>query len=142
MCSWPITRSITRMTKNFHWNVTGRTFFELYEKFEALYTDSREKIDLIAERILALGFQPKSNLSDYLALSEVQESAADLSDQQMMAALLGDCSILAAQTREALKRAGEASDEGTIDLLGGLLGELEKTAWMFHAWLGNSAPER
>ena len=48
--------------RNFHWNILGKNFFDLHEKFESLYTDARVKIDEIAERILTLGFHPVSKL--------------------------------------------------------------------------------
>ena len=40
--------------RGLHWNIKGKSFFELHVKFEELYTDSQEKIDMIAERILTL----------------------------------------------------------------------------------------
>ena len=30
-----------------HWNIKGQSFFELHMKFEELYTDAQEKIDMI-----------------------------------------------------------------------------------------------
>ena len=44
--------------RGLHWNIKGRSFFELYVKFEELYTDAQEKVDLIAERILTLQGMP------------------------------------------------------------------------------------
>jgi starvation-inducible DNA-binding protein len=38
--------------RGLHWNIKGKSFFELHLKFEELYTDAQEKIDMIAERIL------------------------------------------------------------------------------------------
>ncbi|HBI39575.1 MAG TPA: DNA starvation/stationary phase protection protein, partial [Tenacibaculum sp.] len=40
--------------RGLHWNIKGKNFFELHLKFEELYTDAQEKVDLIAERILTL----------------------------------------------------------------------------------------
>ncbi|MEH0007988.1 MAG: ferritin-like domain-containing protein [Flavobacteriales bacterium] len=124
-------------TKNFHWNISGASFFDLHEKFEEMYVDAREKIDGIAERILTLGFQPTSNLSDYLAQSAISESPADLADREMVVALLSDCGKITKQMRSVVERASEAGDEGTIDQIGGYIGELEKTSWMLNAWLGD-----
>lgn len=129
-------------TKNFHWNVEGTSFFELHEQFEEMYVDARDKIDAIAERILMLGFKPTSNLSAYLTLSPIEESGSDLSDRQMIEALASDTQVLEAQMREAMKQAAQVEDEGTIDLLGGYLHELEKMSWMFRAWLGKKSQGR
>ena len=52
--------------RNFHWNIVGKNFFDLHEKFEVMYDDAKMKVDEIAERILTLRYQPVSNYSDYL----------------------------------------------------------------------------
>ena len=43
-------------THNFHWNVTGPMFNTLHLMFEAQYNELALAVDLIAERIRALGF--------------------------------------------------------------------------------------
>ena len=47
--------------RGLHWNINGKHFFELHVKFEELYNDVQLKIDLVAERILTLGFSPCEN---------------------------------------------------------------------------------
>lgn len=120
--------------RNFHWNVVGVNFFELHEKFEEMYQDAQVKVDEIAERILTLRYQPTSNFSDYLKMSSVKESSSDLEDKEMVLALLEDHGKLLQQMRKVVDVAGEAEDEGTVDLIGGYIGELEKTSWMLDAW--------
>ena len=36
--------------RNFHWNIIGKSFFYLHEKFEEMYDDAKLKVDEIAER--------------------------------------------------------------------------------------------
>ena len=43
-------------THGFHWNVTGPMFNTLHLMFEQHYTEAATAVDLIAERIRALGF--------------------------------------------------------------------------------------
>jgi starvation-inducible DNA-binding protein len=120
--------------RNFHWNVNGKNFFDLHEKFEELYDDAKEKIDEIAERILTLRQKPKSNLSDYLELSSVKESDDDLEDYKMVEMLIEDHGIIIKQMRKVVNVADEANDEGTIDLVGAYIRELEKSSWMLEVW--------
>ncbi|MEG9326610.1 starvation-inducible DNA-binding protein [Salinimicrobium catena] len=120
--------------RNYHWNVIGKNFFDLHEKFEELYDDAKEKIDEIAERILTLRFQPTSNLSEYLEKSNLKESKSDLSDSQMIKNLLDDHGALLKQMRKVVEVAEKGEDEGTIDLIGAYIRELEKTSWMLDAW--------
>ncbi|WP_224490211.1 Dps family protein [Robertkochia flava] len=120
--------------RNFHWNILGRNFFDLHEKFEELYDDAKFKIDELAERILTLRHRPVSNLSRYLEISNVKESGTDLSDVEMIETLLSDHSEMLKQMRNVVHVAGDCGDEGTIDLIGAYIRELEKTSWMLDAW--------
>lgn len=120
--------------RNFHWNVIGKNFFDLHEKFEELYDDAKLKVDEIAERILTLRFQPTSNMSEYLKTSNLKESSSDLSDTKMIEALLADHGVLLDQMRKVIEVADKGGDEGTIDLIGAYIRELEKTSWMLDAW--------
>ncbi|WP_373056128.1 Dps family protein [Zunongwangia sp. H14] len=120
--------------RNFHWNVIGKNFFDLHEKFEELYDDAKLKVDEIAERILTLRHQPTSNLSEYLELSNIKESKSELSDLEMIEQLLEDHGVLLTQMRKTVKVAENGGDEGTIDLIGAYIRELEKTSWMLDAW--------
>ncbi len=120
--------------RNFHWNVIGTNFFDLHVKFEELYEDAKIKVDEIAERVLTLRFQPTSNLSDYMEISSIKESPSNISDSDMIKTLLSDHGILLKQLRKVSEIAEKGGDEGTVDLMGGYIGELEKTSWMLDAW--------
>ncbi|MCG9970064.1 Dps family protein [Christiangramia crocea] len=120
--------------RNFHWNIIGKNFFDLHEKFEELYEDAKVKVDEIAERILTLRYQPTSNLSEYLNDSNLKESPSDISDSKMIELLLKDHGLLLKQMRKIVETADAAGDEGTIDLIGAYIRELEKTSWMLDAW--------
>jgi len=120
--------------RNFHWNVIGKNFFDLHEKFEELYDDAKLKVDEIAERILTLRYQPTSNLSDYLKDSNLEESPSDISDSKMIELLLKDHGLLLKQMRKVVEVADAGGDEGTIDLIGAYIREMEKTSWMLDAW--------
>lgn len=120
--------------RNFHWNVIGKNFFDLHEKFEELYDDAKLKVDEIAERILTLRYQPTSNLSEYLKDSNLKESPSDITDKKMIEILLDDHGAILKQMRKVIDTADAADDEGTIDLIGAYIRELEKTSWMLDAW--------
>lgn len=120
--------------RNFHWNVIGKNFFDLHEKFEELYDDAKLKVDEIAERILTLRYQPTSNLSEYLKIANLKESKSELTDSKMIETLLEDHGTMLKQMRKVIETADKASDEGTIDLIGAYIRELEKTSWMLDAW--------
>lgn len=121
--------------RNYHWNIVGKSFFDLHEKFEEMYDDAKLKIDEIAERILTLRKHPVSNLSDYLKLSNLEESASNINDVSMVNNLLDDHGKVIQQMRKVVQVADKNGDEGTIDLVGAYIRELEKTSWMLDAWV-------
>ena len=121
--------------RNFHWNIIGQNFFDLHEQFEEMYNDAKLKIDEIAERILTLRFQPKSNFTEYLKISNLSEASLELEDSEMVKALLEDHGRIIVQMRKVVDVADENDDEGTIDMVGAYIRELEKTSWMLNAWM-------
>jgi len=124
--------------RNFHWNVKGKHFFDLHDRFEEMYGDARVKIDEIAERILTLRAQPYSNYSDYLRHSSLEEANSGMSSTEMVTEVLMDHTILIDRMRRVASSASEVDDEGTVDLIGAYIRELEKSSWMLDAWLQDS----
>lgn len=123
--------------RNFHWNIVGHNFFDLHEQFEMMYDDAKLKVDEIAERILTLRYQPTSNYSDYLEISNLKESSSDTKDIKMVDILLDDHGAILKQMRKVVETSDAGNDEGTIDLIGAYIRELEKTSWMLDAWRMN-----
>ncbi len=63
-------------THNFHWNVTGPMFNTLHLMFEAQYNELALAVDLVAERIRALGFPAPGSYSAYAKLSSIKRPKA------------------------------------------------------------------
>src|SRR5256885_16928632 len=61
-------------THNFHWNVTGPMFQTLHLMFETQYTELALAVDLIAERIRALGFPAPGSYREFSKLTSIPES--------------------------------------------------------------------
>ncbi|MCH2032857.1 MAG: DNA starvation/stationary phase protection protein [Tenacibaculum sp.] len=127
--------------RNFHWNVVGENFFELHEKFENMYKDARVKIDELAERILTLQFHPVSRYSRYLKIASISETSPFQTDRDMILVLLEDHKRLLYQMNIVIKKANKVSDEGTVDLIGSYIKDLEKTSWMLNAWTKNKVEQ-
>jgi len=120
--------------RNYHWNISGKHFFDLHNLFEELYNEAKVNIDEIAERILTLRMKPISTLHEYLERSQIkEESPSEAHD--MVKTILENHKIMIECLRSVIARAGEAGDEGTIDMTGGFLASLEKKSWMLDAWL-------
>lgn len=122
--------------RNFHWNVRGPAFFQLHEKFEAMYNASAMQVDAIAERILALGGRPKSTLDEYLKASRLSEQPERIKADAMVGELASDLKTLIEYIDEVRKHADELGDDTTVNLMDDTGDAHEQDAWMFRAWLG------
>ena len=122
-------------TRGLHWNIKGKHFFELHVKFEEIYTDAQLKIDMIAERILTLGFTPLHTFSDYLKESEIKEGK-NISDAKTAVELIvNNLQTIIRSERNILKTAGKLNDEGTATILTDFITQQEKEIWMYSSWL-------
>ena len=62
-------------THNFHWNVTGPMFNTLHLLFEQQYTELALAVDLVAERIRALGRPAPGSYAEFSRLTSIKEAA-------------------------------------------------------------------
>lgn len=123
-------------THNFHWNVTGAHFSALHTMFEAQYTELAEAVDLIAERIRALGFPAPGSYAQFAKLTHIREETGVPDAQEMLRQLARDQETVVRTAREVFPLADEAHDEPTADLLTQRMQVHEKTAWMLRSSLG------
>ncbi len=121
--------------RGLHWNIKGKNFFELHVKFEEIYTDSQEKVDMIAERILTLGGNPIHTFNEYINLSNVPVGKDISQDTEAVELIVGSLSALLKIERVILNQSDEAGDEGTNSMMSDFISEQEKTTWMMRAWL-------
>jgi starvation-inducible DNA-binding protein len=121
---------------NFHWYVKGPQFFTLHVKFEELYTEAATHIDVLAERLLAVGGKPVATLSDSLRLSSVGEAVGGEAAEQMTVSIAKDFTQLIGELKQGIKIAESSDDEDTADLLLGMKTGLEKHVWMLNAFSG------
>jgi starvation-inducible DNA-binding protein len=122
--------------RGLHWNIRGKSFFELHVKFEEFYVDSQEKIDLIAERILTLGGSPLHTFKDYSNISTVSVGKNISNDIDAVNLVVNSLSKLLKIERVVLEESDDATDEGTNAMMSDFIAEQEKTIWMLKAWLG------
>ncbi|CAA7619707.1 Dps family protein [Magnetospirillum sp. UT-4] len=123
-------------THNFHWNVTGPMFNTLHLMFEQQYTELALAVDLIAERIRALGFPAPGSYKQFADLTVLSEAEGVPSAEEMIAQLVKDQEAVVRTARSIFPMVDEAHDEPTADLLTQRMQVHEKTAWMLRSLLG------
>ncbi|AFY93971.1 Dps family protein [Chamaesiphon minutus] len=122
-------------THYFHWNVTGPMFQTLHLMFETQYTELALAVDLIAERIRALGFTAPGSYTEYAKLSSIPETTSVPKATEMIKLLVEGQEAVCRTARSIFPVAEKASDEPTADLLTQRLQLHEKTAWMLRSLL-------
>lgn len=122
--------------RSLHWNIKGKEFFELHMKYEELYTRNQDIIDEIAERILSIGATPLSQWSSYMKESVIKENKIIQDGRTGVQYILDAQKQILDLERALIDMSDERDDEGTNSMMSDLIGEKEKTNWMFRAWLG------
>lgn len=122
-------------THYFHWNVTGPQFHSLHIMFEEEYTELAAAVDIIAERIRALGLFAPGSYSQFTELGSIAETNNVPSAEDMVRLLVEGNEAVAKTARSVFPAAEKGNDEATIDLLTERLGVHEKTAWMLRSML-------
>ena len=122
-------------THNFHWNVTGPMFQTLHLMFETQYTELSTAVDLIAERIRALGYPAPGTYSEYVRLSSISETPGVPKAKEMIRLLVEGQEAVVRTARSVFPVVGEVNDEPTADLLTQRMQVHEKTAWMLRSLL-------
>lgn len=122
-------------THNYHWNVTGPMFQTLHLMFETQYSELALAVDLIAERIRALGAAAPGSYREFGALSAVPEDDDHPDATEMIRRLVAGQETVARTARSLFPVVEGAHDEPTADLLTQRLQIHEKTAWMLRSLL-------
>lgn len=122
-------------THNFHWNVTGPMFNTLHLMFEGQYTELALAVDLIAERIRALGYPAPGTYQAFAKLSSIAEEQGVPNATEMIQQLVAGQEAVTRTARSIFPVVDAASDEPTADLLTQRMQLHEKNAWMLRSLL-------
>ncbi|PJI38979.1 Dps family protein [Ferrovibrio sp.] len=122
-------------THNYHWNVEGPMFQTLHTMFELQYTELALAVDLIAERIRALGHYAPGSYAQYAKLSSIKEETGVPGAQDMIKDLVKGNEAVSKTARAIFPVVEKSSDEPTADLLTQRMQVHEKTAWMLRSLL-------
>ncbi len=123
------------MTHNFHWNVTGPQFNSLHTMFMTQYTEQWNALDIIAERIRALGFPAPGTYKEFVKLASIKEVEGVPKANDMVRHLVAAQEATARTARRLFPVVDAANDQPTADVLTQRIDVHEKTAWMLRSLL-------
>lgn len=119
-----------------HWNVKGPHFAALHPLFETFALGLAGFTDAIAERAVTLGARVRGTARHVAAASRLPEYPQETTKGLEHVALLADRFELYLEALRASRAIAEdEEDTDTVDLLTGMITELEKNAWFLRATL-------
>ena len=123
------------MTHNFHWNVKGPQFNSLHLMFMTQYTEQWNALDMIAERIRALGYPAPGTYKQFVKLATIKEVEGVPNATEMVRHLVAAQEATARTARKLFPVVDAANDQPTADVLTQRIDVHEKTAWMLRSLL-------
>lgn len=130
------TLDLKTQTKQAHWNVKGMDFYQLHELFDEMASELEEYVDMVAERVTALGGVALGTARIAAAESILPEYALDaVTGAEHVTALADRYGIYAKHLREAIDSTEELGDADTADLYTEISRTIDKRLWFLEAHL-------
>lgn len=112
------TMTLRDLYKKHHWQMSGATFYQLHLLLDKHYEEQAELVDLIAERIMALGGISIAMAPDVAEMTRIPRPPKGREDvPSQLARLLEAHEIILRQAHEGASLADESGDDGTNDML-------------------------
>lgn len=127
------TADLYSQVKQAHWNVKGPRFFALHELFDKLAEGVFPYIDMIAERVTALGGAAMGTVRMAAATSTLREYPDEVIDDGHLRALIERYAVYAASIRTSIDVADKHHDKATADLFTEIARKADQHLWFLEA---------
>jgi starvation-inducible DNA-binding protein len=112
------TMTIRDLYKKHHWQVAGPTFYQLHLLFDKHYDEQNDVVDAVAERIQLLGGVSVAMAHDVAETTLIPRAPKGREEVPVQVSrLLHAHEIVLKEARAMARRAAEAGDDGTNDLI-------------------------
>ena len=118
------------MIHNYHWNVAGVMFHTLHNMFQEQYTELWKALDVIAERIRALGALAPATVEEFKKLSCLGEPTKTIGATAMINSVIENTEKLIDCAKEVIEDAEKQKDQPTVDLMSERIAVHQKYVWM------------
>jgi starvation-inducible DNA-binding protein len=112
------TMTLRDLYKKHHWQITGPTFYQLHLLFDKHYNELNDLVDSIAERVQLLGgvsVAMAHDVAETTLIPRVPKGREEVPVQ--VSRLLHAHEIVLKEARAMARRAADAGDDGTNDLI-------------------------
>lgn len=112
------TVTLRDLYKKHHWQVSGPTFYQLHLLFDKHFGEQNELVDLIGERIMTLGGVSIAMSADVAEMTQVPRPPKGREEVPVqISRLLQAHEIVLKEARAMARKAADAGDDGTNDIL-------------------------
>ena len=124
-------------TLNYHWNITGPEFHDYHLLLDKQYRQLFDDMDLIAERVRAVGGTALGSMDALLKNATIKEDTGKTpTPNQIITKLFQQNEFFVEQLREGISLLEQDSDDfGTRKMLEDLIERYEKVIWMLKSLL-------
>ena len=112
------TMTLRDLYKKHHWQVSGATFYQLHLLLDKHYGEQAALVDVLAERIMALGGVSIAMAPDVAEMTKIPRPPKGREDvPTQLARLLKAHEVILQQAHRGAGEANDAGDDGTNDVL-------------------------
>ncbi len=128
------TLDLKTQTKQAHWNVKGMNFLQLHELFDTMATELEGYVDMVAERITALGGVAMGTARVAAADSILPEyDLSAVSGEEHVTALADRFAVYGKHVREAIEATDGLGDADTADMYTEISRTIDMRLWFLEA---------
>jgi starvation-inducible DNA-binding protein len=122
--------------KQAHWNVKGLQFYQLHELFDSMAGELEEYVDMLAERVTALGGTAMGTARMAASHSRLPEYPVDALDGLEHIVCLSDrYAVFGRELRTNIEKTAGLGDADTSDLYTEVSRAVDKRLWFLEAHL-------
>jgi starvation-inducible DNA-binding protein len=130
------TLDLKTQVKQAHWNVKGMHFYQLHELFDEMASELEEYIDMVAERVTALGGTAMGTARIAASQSDLPEYPLEILEGKDHVIALADRYANYGKTlRDNIDETGDLGDADTADLYTEISRAIDKRLWFLEAHL-------
>src|SRR5579872_3039242 len=119
-----------------HWNVKGEDFYQLHLLFDSIAEHVEDAVDLIAERVTALGGRANGTARQVAANSSIEEYDLNIvAGMDHVRTLLDRLAAVANASRGAISESDELEDRATSDLFTEVVRTADKDLYFLESHL-------
>ena len=130
------TLDLKTQAKQAHWNVKGMDFYQLHELFDEMSGELEEYVDMVAERVTALGGTALGTARIAASESILAEYPLEaVGGMEHITALADRYAAYGKHVREAIDTTGDLGDADTSDMYTEISRTIDKRLWFLEAHL-------